>query len=509
MGRGKPRKGGFSKDAQKRLRAIRDARRGPAAGAAAAPRAPPRVPRSLEPGRLSPGARRFFASDGAALVLECLRYDDLARVARVSRRWRAEAGRLAPLQETIFRWDHKQQFLLSTAIRALDDNYRNNIMQSLKEVPSSLKDPVTVRLEPTFGNGEGAYVVDGHGTSSAESLASYLEFLDTKKCKGPAVICAAADDVPKWHEAFRGSRNLQGRDLLKGHLKEMPTMRSSRLEVFVCTHDDLIDAWDGLCDLWARAPGNKNHTQILVLDVGNFEPRPFFSFFEANARQMYDMYRYRIVFSRPAPPCGLDLYTASVLLDYFHGGSYIHDQYDMNVFLHLRVNSLLGPLRVDGSNMLEPSNLTVGYAAELMRRDLNDILQTSPLTITVDTSHARTRRKLTARRCDVCRRQGPLAEERFPLCDGCGARRYCGQDCQRADWIEGRHRDACPFVPPVATAAETPPIQATSEEAETAIQAASEGLGTSGPRASRTPVLDRMRKMLGVTGRRRANPDVS
>ena len=33
--------------------------------------------------------------------------------------------------------------------------------------------------------------------------------------------------------------------------------------------------------------------------------------------------------------------------------------------------------------------------------------------------------KLLRRRCDVCRVQGPLTEPSFPVCDGCGVRRYC------------------------------------------------------------------------------------
>ncbi|KAJ7055216.1 hypothetical protein C8F01DRAFT_1159800 [Mycena amicta] len=45
--------------------------------------------------------------------------------------------------------------------------------------------------------------------------------------------------------------------------------------------------------------------------------------------------------------------------------------------------------------------------------------------------------------CDnvPCGRMGP--KSRFRKCSGCSARVYCCEDCQRADWKRGGHRDAC------------------------------------------------------------------
>ena len=54
----------------------------------------------------------------------------------------------------------------------------------------------------------------------------------------------------------------------------------------------------------------------------------------------------------------------------------------------------------------------------------------------------RLRKKLPRRRCDVCEVLGPIAKEAFPLCDGCGARRYCDVGCQEIDWRRG-HSQVC------------------------------------------------------------------
>ena len=43
--------------------------------------------------------------------------------------------------------------------------------------------------------------------------------------------------------------------------------------------------------------------------------------------------------------------------------------------------------------------------------------------------------------CHVCRRQASLDDEPFPLCGGCGARRYCSVRCQRHDWVHGHDRN--------------------------------------------------------------------
>ena len=50
-------------------------------------------------------------------------------------------------------------------------------------------------------------------------------------------------------------------------------------------------------------------------------------------------------------------------------------------------------------------------------------------------------RRHKRRVCDACGRKGTLEEDRFPVC-WCGARRYCGVDCQKADWDEG-HAQTC------------------------------------------------------------------
>ena len=43
--------------------------------------------------------------------------------------------------------------------------------------------------------------------------------------------------------------------------------------------------------------------------------------------------------------------------------------------------------------------------------------------------------------CDACGRGGEIEEDRFPVC-WCGARRYCGEECQKADWDAG-HAQTC------------------------------------------------------------------
>ena len=45
------------------------------------------------------------------------------------------------------------------------------------------------------------------------------------------------------------------------------------------------------------------------------------------------------------------------------------------------------------------------------------------------------------RTCDACDRCGDFEEDRFPVC-WCGARRYCGEECQKADWAAG-HAQTC------------------------------------------------------------------
>mmetsp|Transcript_4846 Transcript_4846/g.14371 ORF Transcript_4846/g.14371 Transcript_4846/m.14371 type:complete len:257 (+) Transcript_4846:425-1195(+) len=46
------------------------------------------------------------------------------------------------------------------------------------------------------------------------------------------------------------------------------------------------------------------------------------------------------------------------------------------------------------------------------------------------------------RTCFECGRVGPLSEPRFLVCDACGYARYCGVECQRADWHDS-HGELC------------------------------------------------------------------
>ena len=48
-------------------------------------------------------------------------------------------------------------------------------------------------------------------------------------------------------------------------------------------------------------------------------------------------------------------------------------------------------------------------------------------------------RRHKRRVCDACGRKGTLEEDRFPVC-WCGARRYCGLECQKKDWDAGHSR---------------------------------------------------------------------
>ena len=54
--------------------------------------------------------------------------------------------------------------------------------------------------------------------------------------------------------------------------------------------------------------------------------------------------------------------------------------------------------------------------------------------------------KMARRLCDVCGWQGRISKPTFPRCDACGKRRYCDEDCQRADW-EAWHSRRCEGIP--------------------------------------------------------------
>ena len=72
----------------------------------------------------------------------------------------------------------------------------------------------------------------------------------------------------------------------------------------------------------------------------------------------------------------------------------------------------------------------------------------SNLSETMREAHREGRRwwKMARRLCDVCGRQGRISKPTFPRCNACGKRRYCDEDCQRADW-EAWHSRRCEGIP--------------------------------------------------------------
>ena len=50
--------------------------------------------------------------------------------------------------------------------------------------------------------------------------------------------------------------------------------------------------------------------------------------------------------------------------------------------------------------------------------------------------------KMARRLCDFCGKQGRISKPTFPRCSLCSKRRYCDENCQRADWEAG-HQDFC------------------------------------------------------------------
>ena len=51
--------------------------------------------------------------------------------------------------------------------------------------------------------------------------------------------------------------------------------------------------------------------------------------------------------------------------------------------------------------------------------------------------------KMARRLCDFCGKQGRISKPTFPRCSLCSKRRYCDENCQRADWEAG-HCRLCP-----------------------------------------------------------------
>ena len=79
-----------------------------------------------------------------------------------------------------------------------------------------------------------------------------------------------------------------------------------------------------------------------------------------------------------------------------------------------------------------------------MRRSFKDDIKAG---IRTATKILRTQARQARRLCDVCGGRGPLDQEAFPSCGGCGARRYCSGVCQRDDWVAGGHSSVCPWCP--------------------------------------------------------------
>ena len=76
-----------------------------------------------------------------------------------------------------------------------------------------------------------------------------------------------------------------------------------------------------------------------------------------------------------------------------------------------------------------------------MRRNFKDDIKAG---IRTAAKILRTQARQARRLCDRCGVRGPLDEEAFPVCGGCGARRYCSVNCQREDWVTGGHSSWCP-----------------------------------------------------------------
>jgi hypothetical protein len=53
-------------------------------------------------------------------------------------------------------------------------------------------------------------------------------------------------------------------------------------------------------------------------------------------------------------------------------------------------------------------------------------------------------RRLRRRVCEYCGRRNDLSEPRLWVCGGCGVARYCGEDCQAADF--SHHEKCCPLL---------------------------------------------------------------
>ena len=70
-----------------------------------------------------------------------------------------------------------------------------------------------------------------------------------------------------------------------------------------------------------------------------------------------------------------------------------------------------------------------------------EVKQTHSPHLAQDTARVTWIRSQRRRTCDVCHRRAKHDSPVFPVCD-CGARRYCGEECQAKDWVAG-HAETC------------------------------------------------------------------
>ena len=91
--------------------------------------------------------------------------------------------------------------------------------------------------------------------------------------------------------------------------------------------------------------------------------------------------------------------------------------------------------------LIARSGICDTFGIQVMRvRDKDDIKAGIRTAAKILRTQARQARRL----CDRCGLRGPLSQEGFPVCGGCGARRYCSVGCQREDWVAGGHSSWCP-----------------------------------------------------------------
>ena len=102
---------------------------------------------------------------------------------------------------------------------------------------------------------------------------------------------------------------------------------------------------------------------------------------------------------------------------------------------------IFGHEKLETPRKLSDYNISNGSELRLVV-DLEGMARRGDLTdddVPSDQPDRRVARRFLRRVCDNCGRQGTLKEPRFPVCY-CGARRYCDERCQNADWRSGHSR---------------------------------------------------------------------